>query len=133
LKSVGIGAAICAGVGILTTSTVWIRLFTSKDKEDRDPDFRKFFVLFSFLSIFYNLVLTVLAGLLITGYYISWWFLLIFSLLPLAFTSWLGTQWLNPKYGNSLGAATGIGNVGMGMPLMLLLPIWGPVALWFAR
>lgn len=129
---VGAGTAICAGLGILATLIAVFKCMRSNDKEDKEPEFRKFFFLFSGLSLFYNLILVALGALLIAARPISWWLFLIVLLFPWIYTGWLGKLWRNPSYGLALGTATGVGNVGMAMPSMFLLPIWGPLALWIA-
>lgn len=63
---------------------------------------------------------------------IPWWLFLGFLLLPWIYVGLLGRFWLHPQFGIALGAVTGMGNVWMIMPSFLLLPVWGPIALWLA-
>lgn len=131
-EGIGIGVAFCAAMGLLATlHTVW-RVVESDDGEDREHDSRRFFVLFSALSLLYNSLLMLIAAGVYIGRPIPWWLFLGFLLLPWIYTGWLGRLWLHPRFGMALGAATGIGNVGMVLPSFLLLPVWGPFALWMA-
>lgn len=131
-KAVGIGSMVGAGLGIFATSYAVVKCFQSSEPTDKEPEFRKFFFLFSSISFLYNLVLGSVGLALFFSHPIAWWSFLIILLIPWGFAGWLGKLWRNPAYGESLGAATGIGNVGMAIPSMLLLPIWGPIALWVA-
>jgi hypothetical protein len=43
----------------------------------------------------------------------------------------IGALWLEPRFGRSIGAATGFANGGLMPQFLVLLPIWGPVSLWW--
>ena len=45
----------------------------------------------------------------------------------------IGSLWLEPTIGRSVGAATGIANGGMMAQFIILLPIWAPLLLWWAK
>jgi hypothetical protein len=131
-KVVGIGSIVGAGLGVCATLYAVMKCFQSSEPTDNEPEFRKFFFLFSSISFIYNLGLGSIGLALFFARPIAWWIFLIILLIPWVFASWLGQLWRNPDYGETLGAATGIGNIGMAIPSMLLLPIWGPMALWIA-
>jgi hypothetical protein len=41
----------------------------------------------------------------------------------------LGTLWLHPKWGMSIGAATGVANGGLMIQFVILFPLWAPILL----
>jgi hypothetical protein len=41
--------------------------------------------------------------------------------------------WMMPGLGMSVAAATGVANGGLMLQFVVLFPLWGPVALWWAR
>lgn len=129
-EGIGAGIAFCATVGLLATLHTGWRVLKSDDREDTEPVSRRFFVLFSSISLLYNAVLMLIAAGVFIGRPIPWWLFLGFLLLPWLYVGWLGRLWLHPRFGTALGGVTGIGNVGMGLPSFLLLPVWGPLALW---
>jgi hypothetical protein len=43
----------------------------------------------------------------------------------------IGALWLKPTFGRSIAAATGVANGGLMAQFVVLLPIWGPVSLWW--
>ncbi|MBC8115028.1 MAG: hypothetical protein H7062_11655 [Candidatus Saccharimonas sp.] len=45
----------------------------------------------------------------------------------------VGSLWLEPTIGRSVGAATGVANGGMMAQFIILLPLWGPLLLWWAK
>lgn len=45
----------------------------------------------------------------------------------------VGTLWFSPKLGMSISAATGVANGGLMFQFMILLPLWGPAAVFVAR
>lgn len=126
----GAGIAVCAALGLIATLHTGWKVFASDDDEDMEPIARRFFVLFSSLSLLYNAILLTVAAFIYIGRPITWWLFLGFLLLPWIYTGWLGRLWLHPRFGVALGSVTGIGNVGMVLPSLTLMPIWGPLALW---
>ena len=45
----------------------------------------------------------------------------------------VGVLWLEPSIGRSIAAATGVANGGMMPQFIILLPLWGPLLLWWAK
>lgn len=45
----------------------------------------------------------------------------------------IGSLWMLPDYGMSIAAATGVANTGLMVQFFILLPLWGPLMLWWAR
>jgi hypothetical protein len=45
----------------------------------------------------------------------------------------VASLWREPTIGPSVGAATGVANGGMMAQFMILLPIWAPLLLWWAK
>ena len=45
----------------------------------------------------------------------------------------IGPLWLHPTVGPSIGAATGVATGGMMIQFLILLPIWAPFVLWWAK
>ena len=131
-EGVSAGIAVCAAIGLSVTLHTGWRVFNSNDPEDKEPISRRFFVLFSSISLLYNALLMMIAAGVFTGRPIPWWLFLGFLVLPWLYVGWLGRLWLHPRFGAALGGVTGTGNVGMVMPSVLLLPVWGPIALWLA-
>ncbi|MDB5346402.1 MAG: hypothetical protein JWP89_4779 [Schlesneria sp.] len=43
------------------------------------------------------------------------------------------TWWRDPTVGLSVAAATGIANGGLVVQFLVLLPLWGPIILWWAK
>lgn len=127
---IGIGTAICAAFGVLATFATAVKFLRGKDNEDEELGFRKYFTLFSSLSFLYNAGLIGVGVLLINARPVLWWLFLLYLLLPWLYVGCLGRLWRNPTYGLAMGAATGVGNVGMVVPSFLLLPLWSPLALW---
>ena len=126
----GAGVAACAALGLIATLRTSWKVFARENSEDSVPTSRRFFLLFSSLSLLYNSFLLAIAALVYIGRPISWWLFLGFLLLPWVHVGWLGRLWLHPRFGTALASATGIGNVGMLVPSLTLVPIWGPIALW---
>lgn len=54
-------------------------------------------------------------------------------LFEVLYTFSIGGLWLDPTIGLSVAAATGIANGGMMLQFLCLLPIWGPLVLWWAK
>lgn len=129
-EGLGAGIAVCAALGIVATLQTVRNVFKSEDDEVNEPTSRRFFFLFSSLSLLYNALLLTIAAFVYIGRPISWWLFLGFLLLPWIYAGWLGRLWLHPRFGVALGAVTGIGNIGIVVPSFTLLPIWGPIALW---
>lgn len=45
----------------------------------------------------------------------------------------VGTLWLEPTIGRSVAAATGVANGGLMFQFFVLLPLWGPLLLWWTK
>lgn len=45
----------------------------------------------------------------------------------------VGSLWMLPVYGMSIAAATGVANTGLMVQFIILLPLWGPLMLLWAR
>lgn len=45
----------------------------------------------------------------------------------------VGSLWLAPGIGRSIGAATGVANGGLMVQFIVFLPLWAPLLLWWAR
>ncbi len=45
----------------------------------------------------------------------------------------VGSLWLEPTIGRSVGAATGVSNGGMMAQYIILFPMWGPLLLWWSK
>lgn len=45
----------------------------------------------------------------------------------------VGWLWLEPTIGHSIGAATGVANGGLMAQFLILLPLWAPLVLWWAK
>jgi glucan phosphoethanolaminetransferase (alkaline phosphatase superfamily) len=45
----------------------------------------------------------------------------------------IGSLWLEPTIGLSVGAATGVATGGLMGQFIILFPLWGPLLLWWAR
>lgn len=124
---------MCAVLGL--TASAWIATSTVRGKFDKTaPDlksFRQSIYVFSLLSLLFNSLLGLLAAQILIGETPTWWVFLGTLILPLCQMCFIGHLW---RKGNaSLAAATGIGNIGLVFPYLCLLPIWGPMILWFAR
>jgi hypothetical protein len=125
----GAGVAACAVLGLIATLLTSWTVLASEDSADREPTSRRFFFLFSSLSLLCNSLLLAIAAFVYIGRPISWSQFLGFLLLPWIYVGWLGRLWLHPRFGTALAPVTGIGNVGMAVPSLTLLPIWGAIAL----
>jgi hypothetical protein len=135
IRIVGGTAAVCAGIGITTTFVIVSNFLRGKGgeiTESAPPSFRQMFFLFSALSVVFNLLLGLTAAALLLGYPISAWQFFAVFMPPVLYIFLLGVLWRRPHVGPSIAAATGIGNVGITIPFLCLLPIWGPIALWLA-
>jgi len=135
VRIVGGTAIVCAGVGIATTLVIVSNFLRGKGGEITDsvpPSFRQMFFLFSALSIAFNLLLGLTAAALLLGHPISAWQFFAVFMPQVLYIFLLGVLWRHPNVGPSIAAATGIGNVGITIPFLCLLPIWGPIALWLA-
>ena len=134
VQIVGGTSAVCAGLGIITTLATVRNVLRGKanDIPDTAPLFKQMFFLFSAISIALNLLLGLIAAALLLGYPISWWQFVAVFVPHVIYIFSLGVLWRHPRHGMSIGAASGCGNVGITLPFLCLLPIWGPIALWFA-
>ena len=45
----------------------------------------------------------------------------------------VGTLWLQPTFGKSIAAATGVANGGLMAQFVVLFPLWGPLLLWWVN
>ena len=45
----------------------------------------------------------------------------------------VGSSWLHPEYGLSIGAATGVSNGGLSFQLLTLFPIWAPALALYVK
>jgi hypothetical protein len=61
------------------------------------------------------------------------WLLTGVAIVEIAFTPIVGSMWLHPQYGMSIGAASGVAGAGLMPQLFVLFPIWGPALVWLAR
>lgn len=134
VRIVGGTSAVCASLGVAATLSTVRNVLRGKadDLTDDAPFFRQIFFLFSSINVAFNLLLGLIAGALLLGFPVSWWqFLAVFVPQVIYFFS-VGVFWHHPRLGMSIGAASGCGNVGIVIPFLSLIPIWGPVALWLA-
>ena len=135
VRIVGGTAIICAGIGIATTLFIASNFSRGNGGEITDSAplfFRQMFFLFSALSVAFNLLLGLTAAALLLGHPISAWQFLAVFMPQVLYIFLLGVLWRQPRVGPSIAAATGIGNVGITIPFLCLLPFWGPIALWLA-
>ena len=135
VRIVGGTAIVCAGIGIATTLFIVSNFLRGKGGEITDSaplSFRQMFFLFSALSVAFNLLLGLTAAALLLGHSISAWQFLAVFMPQVLYIFLLGVLWRHPRVGPSIAAATGIGNIGITIPFLCLLPIWGPIALWLA-
>jgi hypothetical protein len=61
-----------------------------------------------------------------------WLFILVASV-EILFVPVVGGLWLHPQYGRSIAAASGVSAGGLMPQVLVLFPLWAPVAVWFAR
>lgn len=65
---------------------------------------------------------------------LRWWrlvaLILIFEVVYFFMVGWL---WLEPTIGRSVAAATGVANGGLMAQFAILLPLWAPILLWWAK
>jgi hypothetical protein len=54
-------------------------------------------------------------------------------LLEVAYFFAVGFLWTDPTIGMSVGAATGVANGGLMFQFLILMPLWAPLVLWWAR
>ncbi len=65
---------------------------------------------------------------------LSWlWLFIAVASVELLFLLVVGGLWHHPLYGASIGAASGVSAGGLSPQLLILFPLWAPVAVWFAR
>jgi hypothetical protein len=55
---------------------------------------------------------------------------LVFEVVYLFFVS---TLWLSASIGTSVAAATGVANGGLMVQFMILIPLWAPILVWWAK
>lgn len=134
VRIVGGTSAVCAGLGVAATLSTARNVVRGKadDLTDDAPHFRQMFFLFSVLNVVFNILLGLIAGALLLGYPIPWWQFVAVFVPQVVYVLFLGVMWRHPRLGMSIGAATGCGNVGITLPFLCLLPIWGPIALWLS-
>jgi hypothetical protein len=134
VRIVGGTAAVCAGLGAVATLATVSNVLRGKagDIAESAPLFRKMFFLFSGISVAFNILLALIAAALLMGFPISWWQFAAVFLPQVLYIFSLGIFWRHPRLGMSIAAASGCGNVGLTVPFLCLLPIWGPIALWLA-
>ena len=133
LRIVGTMAILLAGLGI------WYNLFglsfflLNREHDPETPYFLAAFMIMSTICIVCYILLIVTGVQFVrgkTGLARLFTGVLIFEVLY--FFS-IGIMWLMPKIGMSVGAATGVANGGLMFQVIILFPLWAPLAVRWAK
>jgi hypothetical protein len=137
LRIVGAVVLLCAAFGLFYNSVSFIAVASGAadtiDPESPMPYFRSAFYALSAICVICYLAL-VWCGIQFVRARPDLWALfsivLVVEVLSYLTAGWL---WRNPTLGVSVAAATGISQGGMMPQVFILLPLWGPIAVWFAK
>lgn len=134
---VGVVAVITATLGILySASTIFSVTQGSAAAlvDQRDwPYFYQAFFIMSAICIACYLILIVCGINLVRSRLGSSRLVTLVLLLEVGYLFAIGTLWMEPTFGHSIAAATGVANGGMMIQMIILLPLWGPLLLWRAN
>lgn len=134
---VGVVAIVTAILGLLysalTISTAIQGNFSSLNEEYDLPYFYQALSIMSAICIACYLILIV-CGISLVRSRLSSCRLVIFVLLfEVGYIFAIGSLWMEPTFGESIAAATGVANGGMMIQMIILFPLWGPLLLWWAK
>jgi len=134
---VGVVAVITATLGILySASTIFSVMQGSASAlvDQRDwPYFYQAFFIMSAICMACYLILIVCGINLVRSRLSSSRLVTLVLLFEVGYLFAIGTLWLEPTFGPSIAAATGVANGGMMIQMIILLPLWGPLLLWWAN
>jgi hypothetical protein len=134
---VGVFLLLTAAVGLYYNATSTISAFRGDFdpmlKKDDLPYFYHAFFTMSAICIFCYVVLLVCAVDLVRSR-LRWSRLVtLILILEVGYFFAVGSLWLEPTIGHSVAAATGVANGGLMAQFIILLPLWGPLLLWWAN
>jgi len=134
---VGVVAIVTAILGLLysalTISTAIQGDFSSVNDEYDLRYFYQAFFIMSAICIACYLILAVCGVSLVRSRLGSSRLVTLVLLFEVGYIFAIGMLWLEPTFGRSIGAATGVANGGMTIQMIILFPLWGPLLLWWAK
>jgi hypothetical protein len=134
---VGVVAILTAIFGLyynaMSTISALHGAFDPMLKKGDEPYFYQAFVIMSAICVCCYVILLV-CGIDLVRSRLRWSRLVSFLMLfEVVYFFAIGSLWLEPTIGLSVGAATGVANGGLMAQFIILLPLWGPLLLWWAR
>jgi hypothetical protein len=134
---VGVVLVIAAGLGLLynamTLNAAWAGAFAQLSSDENLPYFYHALGLMSAFCILCYLTLIV-CGIDLVRSRLRWSRLVtLILILEVGYFFAVGSLWLEPTIGHSVAAATGVANGGLMVQFAILLPLWAPLVLWWAR
>ena len=136
-RGIGVISVLCALTGLIyNTGTIWGCLagaFTPVVNAHDERYFYPAFYVMSAICIFCYLALLYFGFrfLLLKRGHVFWFTGLV--LFEAAYFFCIGLSWLLPNFGMSIGAATGVAYGGLMAQFIILFPLWGPVAGFWAN
>ena len=135
--AVGVVAIVTASLGLLYNAMMINSAiqgaFAPMNAQDDLPYFYHALFIMSAICIACYLILVVCGISLIRSRLDSSRLVTLVLLFEVGYLFAIGTLWLEPTIGHSVAAATGVANGGMVIQMIILLPLWGPLLLWWAN
>ena len=137
LRTVGVLAIASAVFGLWYNALTFSAIYTDQSFESAlpapTPFFRQAFYVMSAICIASYLILA-WCGVQFLRLSTAWWWVFgLVGIVELLLLPVLGRLWLDREWGMSIGAASGIAVGGLMPQLIVLFPLWGPIAVWLAR
>jgi hypothetical protein len=128
-----LSAAFGLWYNAMTFSTIYSDVAIESNVTEPTPFFRQAFYVMSAICVACYLALAWCGVQFLRLSTMWWWLFAVIGTVELLFLPVVGRLWLHPEWGMSIGAASGVASGGLVPQLLVLFPIWGPFAVWFAR
>lgn len=135
---IGVVSVVLASLGLLYNLTSFAAMLRGSFSEiAQRPDTQHFvpaYLVMSAICVGCFVLLIVCGVTFITGRTHLTRFFVILVIFMALYPFSIGLFWFLPGIGMSIGAATGVANGGLMLPILILFPVWGPLAaVWAAR
>jgi hypothetical protein len=133
IRVVGIVALACAGFGLWYNFATFRAVLRERPDQADTPHFRKAFFVMSAICVVFYVALAWIGTEFIFGSSDRWAVFVAVLVAEVAYVLAVGMLWARSPHALSIAAATGVSNGGLVAQLLILFPIWAPVAIWLAR